>query len=46
MANIEVSGYYRKNGVFVSGYFRHGFKRSEDLSPPDKFMTDYYPKED
>lgn len=46
MANIEVNGYYRKNGTFVNGYFRHGFKRSEDLVQPDKFMRDYYPKED
>ena len=45
MANIEVNGYYRKNGTFVKGYFRHGFKRSEDLTQPDKFMVDHYKEE-
>lgn len=43
MANIEVNGYYRKDGAFVKGYFRKGFRRADDLVPADKFMCDYYP---
>ena len=44
MANIEVNGYYRKDGKFVSGHFRKGFRKSEDLLPQDKFMADEYPE--
>jgi hypothetical protein len=40
---IEVNGYYRKNGKFVSGYFRNGIP---DLLPPDEFMIDHYPKKE
>jgi len=38
----EVQGYYRKDGTFVSGYFRVG---KPDLLPPDEFMCDHYPKQ-
>ena len=39
----EVQPYYRKDGTFVSGYFRAGHP---ELLPPDKFMKDYYPRKE
>ncbi|MFA5379071.1 MAG: hypothetical protein WC455_25170 [Dehalococcoidia bacterium] len=43
MSKTEIQGYYKKDGTFVSGYFREG---KPDLLPPDKFMADYYPQKE
>jgi hypothetical protein len=39
----KINSYYRKDGTFVSGYFREG---KPDLLPPDEFVADHYPKQE